>query len=179
MFSKNTLCTICVSFDCCLTLLSNFFPCSWQWILILLGHTLSDVCLPRSCRGQLFPHQGAKEPWLVSCRVEERVIRTPSSSLRSTLSWKDVLNFLFPDGWQCTQTLDDSSDGEVLDLSDPDASPVCSAERVKEFYVNCDRCTKRTYAAKRTEYTNVGDHALRCYGKEEIFDTIKVLRKEL
>ena len=70
-------------------------------------------------------------------------------------------------------------DSSVSELSDLDCSPVRTTERVKDFFVSCDKCTKRTYASKRTEYTNVRDHALRCYGKEEVFDAIKTLRKQL
>ena len=54
------------------------------------------------------------------------------------ISKKDVFNFLFPDGWQCTPTLDDSTDttavtmdSSVSELSDLDRSS-CSYNRKGE-----------------------------------------------
>ncbi len=79
---------------------------------------------------------------------------------------KDIFDILYPDGY-CELAVADDEDMELLDDDDSKRQP---------FFVICEECQKPTYSTTKTRYTNVINHANKCYGAENLKEMVKKVR---
>ena len=65
---------------------------------------------------------------------------------------KDLFNFVFPKGYQRCNALKDQDDTFLTE----------NVDTSKEFFVSCPKCSRITYSASKSRYTNSVSHARTC-----------------